>query len=76
MKKSKIIRMPMSFTSEDFAHCVNCMQFVDYLLDESTDGMPSTVHYGDIQYLETLLFREYNIMREVMEVSGGDDNVI
>lgn len=76
MKKSKIIRMPMSFTSDDFSHCVNCMQFVDFLLDESTDGMPSTVHYGDIQYLETLLFREYNIMREVMEASGGGDDVV
>lgn len=76
MKKSKIIRMPMSFTSDDFSHCVNCMQFVDYLLDESTDGMPKSVHYGDIHYLETLLFREFNIMREVMEASGGDNDVV
>lgn len=76
MKKSKIIRMPMSFTSDDFSHCVNCMQFVDYLLDESTDGVPKSVHYRDIQYLETLLFREYNIMREVIEVSGGDNDVV
>lgn len=76
MKKSKIIRMPISFTSDDLSHCVNWMQFVDYLLDESTDGMPSTVYHEDIQYLETLLFREYNMMREVIEASGGDDNVI
>lgn len=76
MKKSKVIRMPMSFTSEDFAHCVNCMQLVDYFLDESTDGVPNTVHYGDIQYLERLLFREWDIMREVMEFSGGDDDVV
>lgn len=76
MKKSKIISMPISFTSDDFSHCMNCMLFVDFLLDESTDGMPNTVHYGDIQYLETLLFREYNIMREVMEASGGDDDVV
>lgn len=75
MKTSKIIRMPMSFTSDDFSHCVNCMQFVDFLLDESTDGMPNTVHYEDIQYLEKLLFREYGIMCEVMEASGGDDVV-
>lgn len=76
MKKSKIIRMPISFTSDDFSHCGNCMQFVDYLLDESTDGMPRTVHYEDVQYLEKLLFREFGIMLEVMEASGGDDNVI
>lgn len=76
MKTSKIIRMPMSFTSVDFSHCVNCLQFVDYLLDESTDGMPNSVYYKDIEYLEKLLFREYEIMREVMEASGGDDNVI
>lgn len=76
MKTSKIICMPMSFTSVDFSHCVNCLQFVDYLLDESTDGMPNSVHYKDIEYLEKLLFREYEIMREVMEASGGDDNVI
>lgn len=76
MKKSKIIRMPMSFTSDDFSHCVNCMGFVDFLLDKSTDGMPSTVHYGDIQYLERLLFREYDIMREVIESSGGDNDVV
>lgn len=75
MKTSKIIRMPMSFTSDDFSHCVNCMQFVDYLLDESTDGIPKSVHYDDIQYLEKLLFREYGIMCEVMESSGGDDVV-
>lgn len=76
MKKSKIIRIPVSFTSDDFSHCVNCMKFVDYLLDESMDGILKWVHYGDIQYLETLLFREYNTMREVMESSGGDDDVV
>lgn len=76
MKKSKITRLPISFTSDDFSHCSNCMQFVDYLLDESMDGIPNHVHYGDIVYLERLLFREYNIMREVMESSGGDDDVV
>lgn len=76
MKKLKTIRMPMSFTSGDFSHCVNCMQFVDFLLDESTDGTYDSVHLGDIQYLEKLLFREYGIMREVMEASGGDDDVV
>lgn len=76
MKTSKIIRMPISFTSDDFSHCVNCMQFVDYLLDESTDEMPKSVHYDDIEYLEKLLFREHGIMCEVMESSGGDDDVV
>ena len=79
MKKSKnseIIHFPRSFTKEDFAHCFNCMLFVNYLLDTCTDGEPATVHLEDIEYLERLLYREYQTMREVIEASGGSDNVI
>lgn len=79
MKKSKnseIIHFPRSFTKEDFAHCFNCMLFVNYLLDLDTDGEPSTVQFKDIEYLERLLYREYQTMREVIEASGGSDNVI
>ena len=76
MKKSKTIRYSTSFTSLDFTHCFNCLQFVDFLLDDSTDCIPGSVRYADIQYLEKLLLREYDIMREVLEVSGGDDDVV
>ena len=79
MKKSKnseIIHFPRSFTKEDFAHCFNCMLFVNYLLDTDTDGEPSTVHLEDVEYLERLLYREYQTMREVIEASGGSDNDI
>lgn len=75
-KKSKMVRYPWSFTKEDFAHCFNCMLFVDYLLDNDTDGEPSTVHLQDVEYLERLLYREYQMMREVIESSEGPDYVI
>ena len=75
-KNPKMIRFPMSFTKKDFAHCFNCMGFVDYLLDTDTDGEPSTVQLEDVEYLERLLYREYMHMRTVIEASGGSDNVI
>lgn len=68
-KNSKMIRYPWSFTNEDFAHCFNCIRFVDYLLDTDTDGEPVTVHSEDVEYLERLLYREYQIMSEVIEAS-------
>ena len=76
MENSKLIHFPRSFTKEDFAHCFNCMLFVDYLLDTDTDGEPSTVNQKDIEYLERLLYREYQTMREVIKASGGSDNDI
>lgn len=75
-KNPKIVHFPRSFTKEDFAHCFNCMLFVNYLLDMDTDGEPSTVQLEDVEYLERLLYREYQTMREVIEASGGSDNVI
>lgn len=75
-KHSKILRFPMSFTKEDFAHCFNCMFLVDYLLDTDTDGEPSSVKLEDIEYLERLLYREYMRMRTVIEASEGSDNDI
>lgn len=74
-KNCKINRFPWSFTKEDFAHCFNCMLFVDYLLDNDTDGEQSTVHLEDVEYLERLLYREYQMMREVIEASEGSDYV-
>lgn len=76
MKKSKnseIIHFPRSFTKEDFAHCFNCMLFVDYLLDKGTDGESSTVHLEDVEYLERLLYREYQTMSEVLKASEVSD---
>lgn len=75
-KNPKINRFPWSFTKEDFSHCFNCMLFVNYLLDNDTDGEPSTVHLEDVEYLERLLYREYQMMREVIEASEGSDYVI
>lgn len=75
-KHSKILSFPASFTKEDFAHCFNCMLFVDYLLDTDTDGEPSTVKREDVEYLERLLYREYTQMRNVIEASEGSDNDI
>ena len=75
-KNSEVIHFPRSFTKEDFAHCFNCMLFVNYLLDKDTDCEPRTVHLEDVEYLERLLYREYQTMREVIEVSEGSDNDI
>lgn len=75
-KHSKILNFPVSFTEDDFAHCFNCMLFVDYLLDTDTDGEPSTVKQEDVEYLERLLYREYMQMRSVIEASEGSDNDI
>ncbi len=75
-KNPKVFRYPWSFTKEDLAHCFNCMLFVDYLLDNDTDGEPSMVHLQDVEYLERLLYREYQMMREVIESSEGPDYVV
>lgn len=75
-KNPKMIHYPWSFTNEDFAHCFNCICFFNYLLDTDTDGEPFTVHSEDFEYLERLLYREYQTMHEVIEASGGSDDVI
>lgn len=75
-KNSKIVHFPMSFTKEDFTHCCNCMSLVNYFFDKDTDGEPFTVQLEDFEYLERLLYREYMMMRTVIEASGGPDNVI
>lgn len=75
-KDPKTFRFPMSFTEEDLMHCFSCMLFVEYLLDPDTDGEPSTLNVKDVEYLERLLYRDYMIMRTVIQASGGSDNVI
>lgn len=76
MENLKIIRVPIRFTKEDFSHCVSCIDFVEYLLNPDTDGEPLSISSGDVIYLARLLFRECQIMREVIEVSEDSDNVI
>lgn len=76
MSNSKIIRAPISFTKEDFSHCANCIDIVEYLLSPNTDGESLYITPDDIEYLARLLYREYNMMREVLESSEGPDYVI
>lgn len=76
MSNSKIIRAPISFTKEDVSHCANCIYIVEQLLSPNTDGESLYIKPDDIEYLARLLYREYNIMVEVLEASGGSDNVI
>lgn len=68
--------MLTSFTPDDFSHCANCMQFVDFLLDNSTNGVSISLCYNDILYLRELLRRDYDIMRRVIEDLEGDDDVV
>lgn len=76
MSNSRIIRAPVSFTDEDYSHCANCIDIVEYLLSPSTDGESLYVTPDDIEYLARLLYRSYNIMGEVIEASEGPDYVI
>lgn len=65
-----------SFTPDDFFHCANCMQFVDFLLDNYMNGVPISLCYNDILYLRELLRRDYDIMRKVIEDFEDDDYVV
>ena len=76
MEKSKIIRAPVRFTLEDYSRCSNCIDIVEYLLSPDTDGQSVHVTIDDIEYLARLLYREFNIMGEVIEASEGPDYVI
>ena len=76
MKDSESIRISISFTNEDVLHCISCINFVRYLSDPETDDNALSITLDDVKYLESLLSREYAIMREVIEASGGSDNVI
>lgn len=76
MSNSKIIRAPVSFTDEDYSHCSNCIDMVEYFLSPDTDGQSVHVTFDDIEYLARLLYRAYNIMGEVIVASEGPDYVI
>ena len=73
MSNSKIIRAPVRFTFEDYSHCLNCIDIVEYLLSPDTDGESLHITLDDIEYLARLLYRECNIMDEVILASGGSD---
>ena len=74
MSNSKIIRAPVSFTDEDYSHCSNCIDMVEYFLSPYTDGQSFHVTFDDIEYLARLLYREYSIMGDVLEALEGSDN--
>lgn len=76
MENSKIIRSPLCFTLEDYSHCSNCIDMVEYFLSPDTDGQSVHVTLDDIEYLARVLYRDYNIMGEVIEASEGSDNDI
>lgn len=76
MSDSKIVRAPVSFTDEDYLHCANCIDIVEYLLSPNTDGESFYVTPDDIEFLARLLYRSYNIMGEVIEASEGPYYVI
>ena len=66
----------LSFTEEDYSHCSNCIDFVEYLLSPNTDDESIHVSSDDIEYLARLLYLSYNIMGEVIEASECPDYVI
>lgn len=76
MQKSNIIRAPIRFTDDDYSHCANCIDIVEYLLSPNTDGEALHVSLDDIEYLARLLYFAYDIMGEVIEASEGSDYVI
>ena len=76
MENSNVIRVPISFTKEDYSHCENCIDVVEYLLSPDTDDESVHVTLDDVDYLARLLYREYNIMGQVIYASGGSDDVI
>lgn len=76
MSNSKIIRAPVSFTYEDYLHCSNCIDLVEYLLSPSTDGESLYITSDDIDFLSRLVYRAYNIMGDVIESSECPDYVI
>lgn len=76
MSNSKVVRAPVSFTDEDYSHCANCIDIVEYLLSPNTEGDSLYVTPDDIEFLARLLYRAYNIMGDVIEASEGPDYVI
>ena len=76
MSNSQILRFPVRFTEDDIEHCHNCLVFSEYLLDSDTDSDSFPLTLNDVQYLSRLLYREYHLMRDVVEASEVSDNDI
>lgn len=76
MSNSKIVRAPVSFTDEDYLHCSNCIDLVEYLLSPCTDDESLYITPDDIDFLARLVYRAYNIMGDVIEASEGPEYVI
>ena len=76
MSNSKILRFPVRFTEEDIEHCRKCLVFSEYLLDSDSDSDIFPLTLNDVQYLSRLLYREYHLMRNVIEASECSDNDI
>lgn len=73
-KHSKILRFPARFSEEDIEHCHNCLVFSEYLLDSDIYSDSFSLTLNDIQYLSQLLYREYHLMRDVVEASFPEDS--
>lgn len=76
MSNSEIIRASISFTKEDVSHCSNCIYIVEHLLSPNTDCESLYIKPDDIEYLAQLLYREYHLMRYVIEATEDSDNDI
>lgn len=76
MENSNIIRIGIRFTDEDLFHCVGCINLVRYLLDSESDDESFSTSHADLEYLSSLLSREYQMMYDVIEASEGSDNDI
>ena len=73
-KHSKILRFPIRFTEDDVEHCYKCLVFSEYLLDSDTDSDSFPLTLNDVRYLSRLLYREYHLMRDVIDVSPSEDS--
>ena len=73
-KHSKIFRFPIRFTEDDVEHCYKCLVFSEYLLDSDTDSDSFPLTLNDVRYLSRLLYREYHLMRDVIEASPLEDS--
>lgn len=76
MSNSKVVRAPVCFTDDDYSHCANCIDIVEYLLNPNTDVDSLYVTSDDIEFLARLVYRAFNIMGDVIESSEGPDYVI
>ena len=58
----------ISFTKEDYLHCSNCIDFVEFLLNTNTDGESFHVSPDDIDYLAELLYLAHGINTQRLQL--------